>query len=107
MTDILVEYAKERFEKLQNSRNVVLAVRDIIKKFDKNASVFHFGSTVRGNWNAFSDIDVLIILNDQSVKDSIIVEVFQQLNAPVELHFCTEEQFRNWYMKFIDIYEKL
>ena len=107
MTDVLVEYARERFGTLKNSKNVVLEVRDIIRKFDKSARIFHFGSTLRGDWNAYSDIDILVILNDQSVRDSITVEVFQQLNAPVELHFCTGEQFRSWYMKFIDAYEEL
>ena len=107
MTDILIEYARERVKALQNSKNVVFQVRDIIRKFDKSARIFHFGSTLRGDWNAYSDIDVLVILNDQSVRDSITVEVFQQLNAPVELHFCTGEQFRSWYMKFIDVYEEL
>ncbi len=107
MTDILIEYAKMRSEKLRNSKEIAIAVRNMVKKFDDQAKIIHFGSTARGDWNANSDIDILIILKDQSMKDQIILKVYGEFDAPLELHFCTEDQFRNWYLKFIDVYKEL
>ena len=105
--DILIDYAKNRYGKLRDASNVAISVRDIVKGIDRGARVIHFGSTIRGDWNADSDIDVLIILKDASAKDAIILKVFHELDAPVELHFCTEEEFNNWYLKFIDVFTEL
>ncbi|MGB9727366.1 MAG: nucleotidyltransferase domain-containing protein, partial [Nitrososphaeria archaeon] len=45
---------------LKRSMEIAYEVKKIIKEIDSNAKVFVFGSTVRGNYTASSDIDMLV-----------------------------------------------
>ena len=36
------------------------------------------------------------------VRHEIIVEVYRQIKAPIELHVVTQKQFKNWYLRFIN-----
>lgn len=105
--DKFFEYDTKRRDYLTNYEQVGKSVKNICLKYDRKARVIHFGSTVRGNWNGNSDIDLLIILQDQAAKDKIIVDVYREIEAPVELHFSSEETLANWYMRFIDVYKEV
>lgn len=87
---------------LSNFREVAKSVKNIAKKIDPNAEVYVFGSVVTGKYTAASDIDILIIVNDISKKYEIIVEVYRSIEAPIELHVITHQQFERWYKRFID-----
>ncbi|EOD42638.1 Uncharacterized protein Nst1_369 [Candidatus Nanobsidianus stetteri] len=68
-----------------------------------------FGSIVRGNYRIDSDIDVLIILpniNDNFERAEIAAKIYKKLGMedPIELHIISEEEYKNWYSKFIDKY---
>ena len=41
------------------------------------------------------------------VKDRIVVDIYRTIDAPVELHFATEDIFEKWYLRFIDVYREI
>ena len=88
-------------------------VRELLN--DENVAVIVFGSVVRGDLSiAESDIDVLIV-SDKIPKESYeraklsvgIREFLGDLFAPFELHFATWREYREWYSKFLDAWEKI
>jgi len=87
---------------LRNFREVAKLVKDIVKRIDPGAEVYVFGSVVTGKYTAASDIDMLVIINDISKKYEIIVEVYRNIEAPIELHVITRQQFERWYRRFIN-----
>lgn len=60
-----------------------------------------FGSVVRGEYTALSDIDILAAISNLDLKYNIMVTVYSEVNAPVELHIVTLELYENWYKRFI------
>ncbi len=89
-------------EKLYNYREFAKRVREIVRKYDKEARIYVFGSVVKGSFTALSDIDILIVTGtDKKTKHRIMTEVYSEIDAPIELHFATEDQFKNWYLRFI------
>jgi predicted nucleotidyltransferase len=76
-------------------------VKSIIRRFDPNARVYVFGSVVRGEYTALSDIDILAVISNLDLKYNIMVTVYSEVNAPVELHIVTPELYENWYERFI------
>jgi len=80
---------------------IAYEVKKIIKEIDSNAKVFVFGSTVRGNYTASSDIDMLVVTEKIEEKNNMAVKVYKNIEAPVELHIVTPEKFENWYKRFI------
>ena len=105
--DIFFESDLKRLHYLKNYRNVAESVKTICLKHDPKARVILFGSVLRGNWTGDSDIDLLIILQAPGAKDRITVDVWRNIEAPVEMHFSSEEMLKNWYMKFIDVYREI
>ncbi|MCC6034401.1 MAG: nucleotidyltransferase domain-containing protein [Desulfurococcaceae archaeon] len=54
-----------------------------------------FGSVVRGEYTALSDIDILAAISNLDLKYNIMVTVYSEVNAPVELHIVTLELYEN------------
>ncbi|MCX7661138.1 MAG: nucleotidyltransferase domain-containing protein, partial [Candidatus Omnitrophica bacterium] len=76
------------------------------KKLFSDAEILLFGSLVRGDYRADSDIDVLVIssripkeLFKQSQIKLKLKEGFE--DAPFQIHLATLEEYENWYKKFI------
>ncbi len=86
---------------ISNYLEVGRKVKEIVKKFDPHAKVYIFGSVVKGRYTGASDIDILIITNRKDLKYRMMVEVYRYIEAPVELHIVTNEEFREWYYRFI------
>ena len=105
--DKFFEYDIKRRDYLMNYEQVGKTIKNICLKYDRKARVILFGSTVRGDWNGNSDIDLLIVIGEQAAKDKMIVDVYREIEAPVELHFSSEETLANWYMRFIDVYKEV
>ena len=105
--DKFFEYDIKRRDYLMNYEQVGKTIKNICLKYDRKARVILFGSTVRGDWNGNSDIDLLIVIEEQAAKDKIIVDVYREIEAPVELHFSSEETLANWYMRLIDVYKEV
>lgn len=101
------DYDLTRLERLNNFKEVLKKVKNLIKEIDPNSRIVFFGSVLRGDYNACSDIDLIVIPSDMALKDKITIAVWKLIDAPVELHIITEEQFQKWYLRFIDEYEEL
>ena len=84
-----------RVEALRNWRRVAEEVCAAVRRYLPDAAVYVFGSVVRGDWAADSDIDILIVSEcvpvDELERARIAVGVRDSLSmpAPVELHFAT------------------
>ncbi|MGC8600668.1 MAG: nucleotidyltransferase domain-containing protein [Nitrososphaeria archaeon] len=88
---------------MKNYEKVAIKVKEIISKYDGSARVIVFGSAVRGNFNAASDLDVLIISEKKELWNEMRAKIFLEfLDKPIEVHFATEDEYRNWYSRFID-----
>jgi predicted nucleotidyltransferase len=53
-------------------------VKSIIRRFDPNARVYVFGSVVRGEYTALSDIDILAVISNLDLKYNIMVTVYSE-----------------------------
>ena len=105
--DKFFEYDIKRRDYLMNYEQVGKTIKNICLKYDRKARVILFGSTVRGYWNGNSDIDLLIVIEEQAAKDKMIVDVYREIEAPVELHSSSAETLANWYMRLIDVYKEV
>jgi predicted nucleotidyltransferase len=52
-------------------------VKDIVLKLDPKAKVYVFGSVVRGDYTASSDIDILVVTSDIKLKYELMVAVYR------------------------------
>ena len=101
MFDQFIKSGREALRKIKDYRRVAIEVKKIVKAKYPKAKVLVFGSAVEGDFTASSDIDILVvqdgISNDYDLKARILVEV----DAPIELHFVSEKEFNEWYLRFI------
>lgn len=95
-------YENEILNYLKNYRHVARRVKEIVSSMDPEARVFVFGSVVKGEYTASSDIDILIVSKKRDLKYEIMVKVYKEVEAPVELHVVSPEQFNSWYSRFIE-----
>ena len=86
---------------ISNYLEVVKKIKEIVRRLDPHARVYVFGSVVKGEYTGASDIDVLVIISKKDLKYKIMVEAYKCTEAPIELHVVTEEEFRNWYRRFL------
>ncbi|MBC7131307.1 nucleotidyltransferase domain-containing protein [Candidatus Bathyarchaeota archaeon] len=96
------DYEARLIKYLRDFREVARKVKDRVRCFDPEAKVYVFGSVARGNFTAASDIDILIVTGAVEKKYVMMVEVYKDTEAPVELHVTTPEKFEGWYRRFID-----
>lgn len=96
-----IPYEIKVIQYLKKWREVAEQVKSIIKNFDPKAEVYVFGSVISGKYTGASDLDILIITNTIDKKYDIMVEVYKSIEAPIELHIITPQQFKKWYRKFI------
>jgi len=87
---------------LKNYLEIAKRVKSIVHRFDPSARVYVFGSVVKGKYTALSDIDILVVTSKPKLKYDIIVAVYSEVDAPVELHVATPAVFEKWYLKFIE-----
>jgi predicted nucleotidyltransferase len=95
------QYEYKALQYLKNYLEVAGEVKDIVLKLDPKAKVYVFGSVVRGDYTASSDIDILVVTSDIKLKYELMVAVYRVIDAPVELHVVTQELFERWYKRFI------
>ena len=101
------DYELTRLDKLRNYKSVLKEVKSLVDEIDPKARVIFFGSVLRGDYRASSDIDIIVIPSDMAFKDSITLTVWKSIDAPIELHIITLEQFEEWYLRFIDVYKEI
>lgn len=67
-------------------------VKSIVQSIDPNAKVYVFGSAVRGEATAMSDVDVMVVTEVIERKYEMMVKVYKSVEEPVELHVVTKDQ---------------
>ena len=105
--NISQDYELTRLDKLRNYQAVLKEVKSLVKSIDPGGRVIFFGSVLRGDFSASSDIDIIVIPSDMVFKDRITLAVWKSVDAPIELHIITLEQFEEWYLRFIDMYKEI
>ncbi len=86
---------------LKKYREVAEAVKKVVTEIDPHAEVYVFGSVVRGDYTVASDIDILVITEKIDRKYEIMVRVYQNIDASIELHVVTRKLYESWYRRFI------
>lgn len=86
---------------LRNYLGVGREVKRILSSIDPNVRVYIFGSVVKGYITALSDIDILVVTENIDMKYEMMVRVYREVEAPIELHITTPGKFSSWYMRFI------
>jgi predicted nucleotidyltransferase len=84
---------------------VARRVKGIVHSIDPDAKVYVFGSVVRGEATAVSDIDILVVTKMIERKYEMMVKVYKAVEEPVELHIVTEDLLERWYKRFIPVEE--
>lgn len=112
-----LEYFKKRWEErlnyLLNAKEHLRKVKEFcMKEFDPECRVILFGSVARGNYRIDSDVDVLVITNKVKTamdRASLLVKIYDVLGTtdPFEIHVVTEKEFKEWYIRFLDVYEEI
>lgn len=107
--DMLRRMKEEKEPFFKNYMTIAKEIKELLRLYFKDFRVFVFGSVVKGNWNVFSDIDILIV-SEEVPKDLIgrvklkklILERYN-FNAPLEIHLATSVEFEKWYDRMIDV----
>lgn len=92
-----------RLDRVKNYKKYAQEVKRIVSFYDKEAKVILFGSTVRGDFTGASDIDILVVSKRKDLEYQIKLAIKRELlEAPIQIHFASPEEFDGWYKKFID-----
>jgi predicted nucleotidyltransferase len=106
--DIYIEEGKRALEALRRYREVARRVKELVAGIISGARVFVFGSALTGRYTAASDIDILIVAGvDRETAARLKAEIYKQVDAPVEIHVVTPEQFERWHRRFVDALEEV
>ncbi len=96
-----VKYDLKKLEYLKNYKEVALRVKTILQKHDSKAELYIFGSVLEGKMTALSDIDLLVVSARPEIEYRLKLDAYQASDAPLEIHFATPDQYKNWYRRFI------
>ncbi len=105
MFDQYVDFGKRTLEYLKRYEEIALTIKSLVRKKFKDASVYLFGSVLKGRVTALSDIDILIVCNiDRSEAIKLKTDIIKRigLDVPVQIHIATADEFNSWYKRFID-----
>ncbi len=106
--DIYIEEGKKALEALRKYREIAEKVKEAAREIAGDAKVYVFGSVLTGRYTAASDIDILIVVNIGKEEATLLkAEIYKTVDAPVEIHVATQEQFERWYKCFIDRLEEI
>jgi len=110
--DLLIEDAEERRKYFRDFIKYAEKVKEIVKQRDPDARIMLFGSAVKGELRPDSDVDLLIVTNiaeklDERIKLRMEIVKILGEGSPFEIHIITDEEYENWYRKFIDRFLEL
>ena len=92
----------ERYRELLNWKRHLPSLLGAVRKILPEAEVYIFGSVLRGELTANSDIDVLIVSKSSLGRErfKVATAIEEQLEAPTifEFHFANEEEM-DWYKR--------
>lgn len=104
-----IDSGTDALRKMDNYRETARQVKDVVDGFWSDARVYVFGSVLEGKHTAMSDIDILIVVDGVSREEATRVkaQVYMTVEAPLEIHVASSQEFQNWYMRFIDKIEEI
>jgi Nucleotidyltransferase domain. len=94
--------------RLENTEKWRRRLRKRQEKSPATPKVYVFGSALTGRYTAASDVDILLVA-DMGKEEAVLLkaEIYKAVDAPVEVHVATREQFEKWYKRFIDRLEEI
>jgi predicted nucleotidyltransferase len=112
LIDLEIEYCEIRRICLENVIDYLKRIKNICRMFDPNCRLIVFGSYVRGDMRPDSDIDVLLITdqaNNAQYRGKLRAEIARNIGlvTPFEVHIISNEEYENWYRKFIDAQQEI
>lgn len=104
--DILVERKKQKDETVKNLQIYLNKIKEFLKQKFNDFKIIIFGSYVKNQMSAKSDIDVLVVIPQQLSDEEVHhlnFEVRKQIdfNQFIEIHIATEEEYNSWWSKFV------
>lgn len=102
---IFIEEAIRYRKYCENPSELGRKVKELVQRCIPNPAIYIFGSAIRGKYTAGSDIDILVVVpskQDREMLDKLKAEIILEIDAPMEIHIATREEFEKWYRKFID-----
>lgn len=101
--ELYIEEGKRALEAMSNYVEIARRIKELASELVGNARVYVFGSVVKGRYTAASDIDILIITNSRKeVIDALKARIYSEIDAPIQVHIVTQEQYERWYRRFIN-----
>jgi len=101
-----VKSGREILEYLKKYREVAASVKEIVKEDYEDVGVYVFGSVVKGDFTASSDIDILLVFNEMDKDDAVELKakILRRMGfaVPLQIHIATQKEFKEWYHKFVD-----
>jgi len=100
----IYEIGKERFKIIKKYKQYLEPIKQACLKSLPEAKVFLFGSILRGEVVAASDIDILILtdkeFNNQKERASVIIEIEDSIGLPFvhpfEFHLMSTEEYNKF-----------
>ena len=86
---------------LNDYLEIARRVKRIVEKYDKDAEVYLFGSAVEGRVTVLSDIDIMVVSMKKECEYKVKTEAYKRIEAPIEIHYITPQEYQNWYRRFI------
>ncbi|MFN3967169.1 MAG: nucleotidyltransferase domain-containing protein [Endomicrobiia bacterium] len=105
--DLLKKKAETRKMFLENLDYYLKLIKEFFVKKLGKVDVYVFGSVLRKDFTANSDIDILVVcvnMPEFSYKKAKLLAELKKVIGfvnPFEIHMVTEEEYKNWYCRFI------
>lgn len=100
-----VESGKKALKYMRNYLSIAKEVKGVVRAYWPEARVYVFGSVLKGRYTAASDIDILVVLNeepDPKEEAEVKASVYMRFDAPIQLHIVSEKKLETWYRRFVD-----
>lgn len=98
--NIYIDYGAEKLRQLKEYRETAEKVKMLAEKQLGNVEVYVFGSVIENKATASSDIDILIVTQNDVQKEeayNLKAYIHKVIEAPVELHITSKDNFEKWY----------
>jgi predicted nucleotidyltransferase len=107
--EVYIESGRKALEQLKKYTEIGREVKRIVNEVLGDVKVYVFGSVVEGRYTAMGDIDMLIVVNNMDRKEIYKVKaiIYKNIDAPIELHVASNDEFENWYKRFIHKLEEV
>jgi hypothetical protein len=105
--EFLLERKHRRDQFLVNIDYYLNLIKERAKKnLGEATKIYLFGSYLTGNFGPNSDVDILVVTEDEidpREKSMILSQILEGFDVyhPFEIHFASKSQFENWYKKFL------